>query len=438
MATLVFRRPLRWLAAGGILAGILGCEAPPRRLSVWSISQTEPASPDCSARNGASPRVTEQTVVLEEAPVYCDIVAVPVVTLEGSVDGTRPEPGRRVVMTSDGRYYTTSRYGHQVLEWNRDGRFRRGVGSVGEGPGEFSPRGGLILLLGARDTLFVLDGNQRWTVFDPALGYVRTFQGRFSGRSDETLHVVGGRGILTTGDVVGRSLDASAGFHWMKFDGSLGASFGPPREGPASEGWREERASAIDGDGLWVTPPDGARRGMALERWTFEGRRTRLLERRVPWLPPDGYPEEPGGPRLPEYDLVHVDGEGLIWIVVAVRDPRWRQVSGEERRSVERELYDGRVEVIDPEAGRVVASYRYDGPPEQMPPVEYAFLHSDHERLLRCRGDARWPIRRRAAASDESPSDSVQSDPRTASGVGYSCPSFLNFQPLVAPVYHVK
>jgi len=366
-ASFLVRHPLT-LCWAGLIASSLACEPAAESLTRWAIVDSRPLARDCPIRDGDIEPATAMITVLDPLPVYCDIVAVPVATLEGSVDGMPPEPGSRVVMTSDGRYYTTSGYGHQVLEWTGDGHFRRAVGAVGEGPGEFSPRGALMLFLGPGDSLFVLDGAQRWTVFDPDLTFVRAFQGRFNGRNDETLHVVGGRGILTTGDVIGAPPGAEA-FHWMGFDGSPGPSFGPERELPLSDrSAREERASGVDSSGLWVTPPNGAPRGLTLERWTLDGRRVRVLERRVPWLPPDGYPEMPGEPRLPEYDRVYVDREGLIWIIVAVRDPRWREVSDEERRGVEQELYDGRLEVINPETGRVVVSYRYDGVADPPPP----------------------------------------------------------------------
>lgn len=366
------RRVLCWLAVVACGLG-LGCEPIPERPSEITFADSAPSSPGCPDPGAEAPHITDQTVVLEPVGAFCDIVVVPVVRLEGSLEGSPPVPGRRVVVTSDGRYYTTSGYSQQILEWTADGRFRRAVGSAGEGPGEFSPRGALLLFVGPRDSLFVLDGGQRWTVFDPDLNYVRTFLGRFHGRNDETLHVVEGRGILTTGDLRVGSSESDASFHWMEFDGSPGTSFGPSREVAASGGPREERASAADAGGLWVVPPNGARRGFALERWTYEGRRTRVLERRVPWLPPDGYSEADasGEPHLPEYDLVHLDGEGLLWVMVVVRDLRWRPVSGEERQDLTRELYDGRLEVIDPKAGRVVASYRYDGPPDEVPPLDF-------------------------------------------------------------------
>lgn len=356
----------------GFAAWCLGCEPEPReptRLSEWSVAESEPESSGCAVAEPEGPPGATPPVVLEPAPVYCDFVAVPVATLEGSLDGTLPEPGQRVVMTSDGRYFTTSRYGHQVLEWTGDGRFVRAVGAPGEGPGEFVPLGGLILFLGPRDSLFVLDGGQRWTVFDANLNYRRTFRGRFNGRNSQTLHIVEGRGILTTADILGKRPEAAGSFHWMKLDGSPGGSFGPPREVEGLGVGRLERSSALDGGGLWVAPPNGARRGLFLERWTLDGHPTRVLERRVSWLPPDGYPEAPGAYPLPEYDMVHVDADGFIWIGMAVRDPRWRLMAAGEREALTKELYDGRLEVIDPEHGRVVASYRYDGPPE-MPPFE--------------------------------------------------------------------
>jgi hypothetical protein len=80
---------------------------------------------------------------------------------------------------------------------------------------------------------------------------------------------------------------------------------------------------------------------------------------------------DPTEPKLPQYDMLHLDPEGLLWIGAAVRDPRWRHIPQAEREAVAIELYDGRVEVIDPDAGVVLASVRYDGPPAPVPPLQF-------------------------------------------------------------------
>ena len=81
-------------------------------------------------------------------------------------------------------------------------------------------------------------------MFDSALVYARTFQGLFNGRTSDALHIVGGRGVLTTGDVVGARPTSNQAFDWMRFDGSPGTSFGADRgtevmvrEGEGSVAW---------------------------------------------------------------------------------------------------------------------------------------------------------------------------------------------------------
>lgn len=59
---------------------------------------------------------------------------------------------------------------------------------------------------------------------------------------------------------------------------------------------------------------------------------------------------------------------GYLWVVVVVRDPRWRLVSGPEKRKAEQELFDARFEIVDPASGRVVAAMRHDGPADEPVP----------------------------------------------------------------------
>jgi len=134
--------------------------------------------------------------------------------------------------------------------------------------------------------------------------------------------------------------------------------------------------STFDGEnGYWVVPANGARRGLMLEYWTLDGERMVNLERQVPWLPAGGYPpiaglggEGAGEPELPEYDMLHIDSQGLIRVVVVARDARWRYLTGPEKQEMMDELYDALLEVIDPIAGEVLVSYRYDGPSQELPP----------------------------------------------------------------------
>jgi len=88
-----------------------------------------------------------------------------------------------------------------------------------------------------------------------------------------------------------------------------------------------------------------------LEHWSLDGRLDRLLQRVVPGLPLTGTPDEPMGP---EFSVLHVDDEGILWVGVVVQDTNWRaDAPGRERGDV-------RFEAVSPESGEVLAAVIYD------------------------------------------------------------------------------
>ena len=109
--------------------------------------------------------------------------------------------------------------------------------------------------------------------------------------------------------------------------------------------------------------------GAANRAVSIRGQKIRELQRNADWLPDNGYSEGvPGEPPLPEYDLLRVDPDGNLWIVLMVRDERWRKLRDRDRRAFSAELYDARLEVIDPMSRKTIASYRRDSLLEEMPP----------------------------------------------------------------------
>lgn len=359
--------PARFALLGSLLIGGLACAEQaraPSEAAEAAGADTPSGTPVCAAAGPAGGPLSDSTTVgLTDSP--CDIRTVPVTVLRASEDGSRPDPGSSVVMASDGRFVTTSRYTTAILEWSPDGEFVQSVGREGEGPGEFSPRGALVLFMGPADSVFVLDGAQRWSVFAPDLTFVRSFTGERTGRGRGGVHVVDGRGILTTGRPFVSSADRQ--FVMTTFDGTTSRAFGPSSESSQ----RYTRMSAPDDDGVWVLPESGTR-GIVLERWSFDGEKLASLEYDAPWLPIDGYPDSDiqGEPDLPDFDAVHLDPDGLLWVPVGARDPRWRAIDGPERADVAGELYDGRLVVINPRSAEVVASLRIDSPFDQAPPFE--------------------------------------------------------------------
>ena len=371
----VIRKIRRGLTAGMVpfIASLVACglwesRSEPAELSSWDIGES-PARGEVCTWEGATHSAAN--MVLRSIPEFCDLRAVPIAVLRTSVNGAHPDPGDQVLVTAAGRFLSTSWSHLQVLEWDSSGRFLQAVGRTGEGPGEFVRRGGLLLFLGPNDSLFVLDGGNRWTVFDDGLNYQRTFQGTNAGRSTRYVHV-GSQGIVTTGDMSSGRTDNS--FHLTDFDGALARKFGPRPQRVEEIGWY--RASTPSRPGaFWVMPPRGwANEGLRLEHWSLQGERLSTLERLVGWMPTSNYgPSSDGSePLLPDFSRISMDSRGLLWTSVVVRRTSWREVSSADERQTDwSTLYEGRTEVIDPESGLVVASFGLSPSSSDAPPFQY-------------------------------------------------------------------
>lgn len=300
----------------------------------------------------------------------CAVFATPYITLEGSVDGSVPDPGHQLAVLESGRVVTTiDGLNGTLAVWSTAGEFMYTLGRPGHGPGEIAPRGTSLLLAGYGDTLFVLDASNRWSVFDSAGAFVRTFLGTGTGRYSGSV-ILAGDFILTGGGLSGAA--SAHSFQVADRAGVTVHSFGDIATGDVSDAFPvPARKVAAAGNGsFWALPAHGQRGGLVLERWTIDGRRERRLTYDLPWLPANGYrdPGDPQEPVLPEYEYLNVDSGGLVWIAVSVRDRRWRRTPAALRQQRAQELYDGRLLVASEESGEVLASHLYDGPEDPMPP----------------------------------------------------------------------
>lgn len=298
----------------------------------------------------------------------CVIVAVPTRTiLRPSLDAATPDPDpgllTEVVRDSRGRLFTTSKRGEPVHVWDSLGAYVGSVGRRGTGPGEFG-EWPLSLFIDDSDTLHVLDSGGRWHVFDSRFKHIRTFSVAPAHRAVTLLpdgsivvtNAIAGSGSKTAMQVISR-------------DGRSTADVGS-----LSTGARDKGARLVTSElnqSVWIAPPQGAKQGYALENRNRLGEVLSVVRREVPWFPNDGYSDEP---RLPSFRMLHADEEGLLWVAIGVKDPRWRpRKTGEsslERESASTELYDLRIEVIDPKSGNVLASVRHDTIDERvLPPI---------------------------------------------------------------------
>lgn len=346
------------LSIGVLVAACQDTEADPFE-GGWTEEAQAVDRPGCHRSELGSEGPPEAGVVVVDpagAPP-CRVIAVRSAVELSPSDGTRPDPGSAVVMSGTGRFFSSAAQAQPaVLAWEPDGTFLRAHDRRGEGPGELAGPGRPGLFLGPGDSLYVLDGRNRWSVFNQDLDFVRVFRGPFSGRFMSQVHVTD-RGIVSTGPVVAGA--TAAAFHLMDFEGEPLGSFGKPFD-PTLGDRESERSSALAGsERLWIAPPDGASTGHRLEKWTLDGDLVRTLYRRAEWFPDEGYSSGENIPGLviPAF-LVHVDHQGLLWIWAAVRGPGWIESVAQPENPRE-DAVEVRLEVIDPDEGVVLAAHRY-------------------------------------------------------------------------------
>jgi hypothetical protein len=109
-----------------------------------------------------------------------------------------------------------------------------------------------------------------------------------------------------------------------------------------------------------------------LSAWSSDGRLVRSMERKPEWFAErstrmEGGPSTPPQPRIAD---MRFDEEGLLWVFLHIPSPRWREAwpaggdaTGEisvGRIQVDL-LYTTRIEVLDPNLGRVLTRRSLDG-----------------------------------------------------------------------------
>ena len=241
------------------------------------------------------------------------------IRLEAVADGSRPDPGRTVVVDSDGRFISANAVGWDgvISVWDSRGRYLRSFGGVGEGPGEFSTRGMMNLIIDGRDRLHVRDGAPRWSVFTPEHEFVRRVPANVMGG------LIGSTVILDDGSAVNGISDYGRVRHFRVADstGALQRAFGPVG------GEREARRRNITyagGDTFWAGPPVPGPDAYVLEEWGIDGELRRTLRRSASWWREGEEGRTPAG-----VVRLHIAGDGLLYVLA------WRPTD-EYDREIER------------------------------------------------------------------------------------------------------
>lgn len=292
--------------------------------------------------------------------VECDLRVAPIARL-GGVDAGQGFVGEPVSMAllPDGRFVLADRYQQARLKiYGPEGRFLRGLGRRGAGPGEYRvinavwalPDGGLEVYDFTLMRITRLDAD--FEVVD-----TRRYDGRAAtiARLPDGSHVGGQPGPTP--------------LHWVDTAGVQRTSFGadPSVEGRRSVDLYLRQVTPASDSSVWA----GHYVKYSLEEWALSGRRLRSLHRSVDWFPAttEGGFVDAESPPNPALRALHRDVDGLLWAVTWVADPDWREgltlredLYGRERLwpGNPSDYYDSVVEVIDPERRTVVGWARLD------------------------------------------------------------------------------
>ena len=284
-----------------------------------------------------------------------------------ALDDTWPSYVPEIELLPEGRIAMAESFSDRFFVASRDGSGGHWVGRGGEGPGEYS------------FVRWVMPAGERLHVFDPMLMRrtvldATTFDVvhtnplepiQFLGDAqmlDDSSYVI--NGAIYTRDRAGYVL------HLFNGEGEVVRSFDEiPVAIPGEEPIRGDRRllAPARGGGVW----SGWGSEYRLDLWdAASGTRRRSLVRNASWFRPhngwggEWHPDRPDNPVIAD---IMEDSEDRLWVLVLVASDRWSECWVREPPSVHPEApeytprpgcprFARRLEVLDPETGRVLAA----------------------------------------------------------------------------------
>lgn len=313
----------------------------------------------------AAPAVAQQPVVEVSGEVSCAECRITMDTvltfgglngpgsqvLDGPVPLAAVDPKGRILLTHFARA--------DIAIFDSAGQLIGEIGGAGEGPGEYA----LITHLNVgREFIHVFDGVRGRTVLDADHGFVR--RDRFLANVTSAT-VTESQTVVFAGDV---QSSGSVGHH-LHLLGAEGDMRSYGWDGTVYRGPSGRQYAVAASDSLaWIV--DGA--SGRIEEWVLlpEPMLTRILNRSVEEFDREQTAAGPGAFVWPTADNfgARLDDHG-IWILWWGPDPDWtrRASDPEEAAKWDREapwqaIYDGVLDLVDPETGRTLARYRSDLP----------------------------------------------------------------------------
>ena len=308
------------------------------------------------------------TIPDEPSCTRCRITVRDVLRLgDNDGDGALGAPAYGVTVDGRGRYWVFA-VDELPLIFGADGAFERRLGRKGQGPGEYMYPGDVV---GIGDSVLVLDaGNHRATLLGPGLDLVRTIRMGIPGTRPIVIDwpslVILNMSAVVVSSTLGPPLQRTS------FDGraiSALSVFGPIPEDASVKGFADMalRLSPSHDRHLWSAHISQYR----LTRWTADGVAVGSVARTPEWFRGKS-PSSRGSPTTPpppSIVAIREDSEGLLWVFVNLPRDGWQSAWPKPTANHEyvvrdiatEKLYRTAIEVIDPDAGRVIARHFIDG-----------------------------------------------------------------------------
>jgi len=306
----------------------------------------------------SGPLGAQDTVRVPDTPVCADCLELEVVLSFGFADDEGALLTRYPVITRlpDERWVVLEApVGGTIRIYHPDGSFQRAVEARGEGPGEY--RAVSHLFPNGTDGYALYDGiNHR-------LSYVaEDFSFLSSTRFASVIRIEAlSDGSFVVNALLPRTAARGHVVNVVDSTGSVRVGFGGSgrpidlREG----GHVRHRVIAVDhDDNVWI----GYQEKYKLEKYSADGRLLQSMSRMADWfvphtniLPPRDVNSDPPNPKFRE---LTVDNDGMLWAMVWVADPDWKEGYDPYALMDDDKVYDTVLERIDPASGRVFARTR--------------------------------------------------------------------------------
>jgi hypothetical protein len=307
------------------------------------------------AAQGISASAQTRTVIRDSiACSDCRLVLERALGIGSPRDSVLLDQNTRFIVAPDGRIFAAPTATPGVIAiYNSRGALTGTIGGEGHGPGEFGRVWGATLSDGY---MYAIDrGGQRINVFGPTLDFVREIPLSESFTDKDGIVVIGSRIVVSS---IFQTELTQAPVAILAANGVRLHTVSAEADSVPMHARRRYLTESVNGR-FWVAPYNR----YTLELWDTTARHVASIVRQSDWFRPWSTPGDPTS-ALPKPQLKSIteDAAGRLWVTLLVADSRWKPFAAslESAQADANQLYDTRIEVLDPLSGALLAAFRTD------------------------------------------------------------------------------